>query len=200
MANKVRCKACGFIMDEGAYDECPACGVPSKMFEPFEDKVPEGRRKWLELHFHPVIVHAPQALGFLLILLVGLYLILVQAFGGGRLAEMLLPTVQIMSILLPITTFGGIVSGIIDGKMRYKRVDTILLKRKMLVGSIFLVLAVVMAVIAFLPSFRTGAGMQILYLVLNIGAFLCSMFLGIWGSALFMAVMPGPMPKKKKKA
>lgn len=198
MANRVRCKVCGFIMEEGKFDECPACGVAAKMFEAFDDKVPDNRRSWLEMHVHPVIVHAPQALGFLLILLAGLYFILAHTVPDSGLAAMLLPTVKILSVLLPLTVAAGIVSGLVDGTFRFKRLDTIYLKRKIALGSIFLVLAVVMAFLAFRPAFPTGIGIELGYLALNVGAFLCSMFLGLWGAALTQAVMPGPFPAKKK--
>ena len=39
---------------------CPACGVPAKMFEPYDDKVSEARRRMIDLHIHPVIVHSPR--------------------------------------------------------------------------------------------------------------------------------------------
>ncbi len=70
MKEKVRCKACGYILDKDALGEvCPACGVKKEMFEPWDDKVGALRRSILEMDLHPVIVHAPQALTFLLLIL-----------------------------------------------------------------------------------------------------------------------------------
>lgn len=196
-AAKVRCKACGFIMAEGVYDECPACGVPSKMFEPFDDKVPEERRKFLDLHIHPVIVHAPQALGFLLAILAVVYAILSQTSSVQALSAILLPAIQVMSVILPFTTLGGLISGMVDGRTRYKRIDTILLKRKIIVGSLFVLLSIALAVIALQPGYAGSLLLQLLYIVLGLGAFACSAFLGSWGAALTLAIMPGPYPKKK---
>ena len=198
MSAQVRCKACGFLMPDGVYDECPACGVPSKMFEPFEDKVPENRRKVLEMHLHPVITHAPQGLGFLVLILMGIYTVLAQISGSLSWRDMLLPTIQVMSILLPLTTFAGLLSGMLDGKYRYKRLDTKLLRKKILVGSTFLALSIGMGVLAFLPGFAADLAVQVAFLVLNAGAFACSVILGWWGAALNQAIMPGPFMKKKK--
>ena len=34
----VRCRACGFIMEEEKLgDVCPACGIPRKAFEPYKE-------------------------------------------------------------------------------------------------------------------------------------------------------------------
>ena len=39
MKEYLKCKACGFIMNkEGAPDLCPACGIPSKIFEDYKVK------------------------------------------------------------------------------------------------------------------------------------------------------------------
>ena len=70
MANLIRCKACGFVTDQGKIkDVCPACGVPAKMFEPYTHPVSLKRRRILDLHTHPVMVHFPQAFALTLFLL-----------------------------------------------------------------------------------------------------------------------------------
>ena len=70
MGQLVICKACGFIMlEEKLGDVCPACGVLKKMFEPHNDRVSEKRRKVLEMHIHPIMVHFSQAFAFSVFLL-----------------------------------------------------------------------------------------------------------------------------------
>ena len=70
MKEHVRCKACGYILEKDALGEvCPACGVKKEMFEPWEDKVGAARRLWLDLHVHPIVVHLPNAISPMLVLL-----------------------------------------------------------------------------------------------------------------------------------
>ncbi len=198
MKNMVRCKACGFLMEEGKYHECPACGVPEKMFEVYEDKVPAQRRKILKMHLHPVIVHAPQAFGFVLFVLGAIRVFLTFTGLFPELdRDYLYPGLEVMAVLLPLTILGGILSGLLDGKVRYKKLNTIMLKNKMMVGSLFLILSIGMMVVAFMPAFRTDVVLELIFMGLNAGAFACSVILGLWGAALNMAEMPGPWPKKK---
>ncbi len=200
MRKKVWCKACGYITYEGDFTECAACGAPARVFEPYDDRVSEGRRAWLDKHVHPIIVHAPQALGFLLLLLLAVYFVQVQFMKGGSLAAMLLPTILVMSVLLPITVFGGMLSGMIDGKIRFKKISTILLRRKIVLGTLFLLLSGGMLAVALLPGFAADKGLEILYFLLNLAAFVCSMILGLWGTSLTPAIMRGGMPKKHSAA
>jgi uncharacterized membrane protein len=195
----VRCKACGFIMSEGAYHSCPACGVPEKMFEPFDDKIPEARRKVLELHIHPIIVHAPQALGFLILLMSVTYMVLSQWFPGGEIASYVVITLKVLSVILPVLVVGGFMSGLLDGMYRYKTVSSPLLVRKMIIGTSFFVVSLLMAAVIFQPAFSSELGVQILYLGLSLLAFLCTAMLGKWGASLVGGIMPGPFVKKKKK-
>lgn len=197
--NKIRCKACGFIFGEGLYDQCPACGVPSKMFEPFEDKLPDERRKWLDKHFHGIIVHAPQGLGFLTIPLVILYII-VAANVGSALEQTLYSALSVMAILLPLTVFAGWISGMIDGRVRYKTISSIILRRKILLGVAFLLTSGFMPVVIFQAGFAANTALQIVFLALNLAAFGCSVILGKYGASLNLGEMPGPYPKKKKPA
>ncbi len=61
MAELVRCKACGDVaVSDKIKEVCPACGVPAKMFAPFNSPISLKRRRILDLHTHPVMVHFPQ--------------------------------------------------------------------------------------------------------------------------------------------
>src|SRR5258708_5792259 len=124
MKKMVRCKACGFIMEEGKYGVCPACGVAEKMFEPYEDKVPANRRAILNWDIHPIIVHFPVGFSFLTFGLVVTEIILLQVGSIGRLFGALLATLEVVSVLFPVFTLGGFLSGLLDGYYRYKSVTT----------------------------------------------------------------------------
>ncbi len=182
----VRCKSCGYIMEaEKVGQLCPACGVPARQFEPYDDKLSEKRRMILEFHIHPVIVHMPQALSALLVVFC---LALFLPLGGflGKLAD----TSQVLALLLPFTAIAAIASGIYDGKLRFRSLKPILLKRKILLGLGFLVCSTAGAVIA--GTLGLGNTLNVLLLLACSAASLgCGAFLGIIGSRLGIAKFPG---------
>ncbi len=194
----IRCRACGYIMTEGSHHTCPACGVGEKMFEPWDDKVPVNRRKVLDLHIHPIIVHAPQALGFLMLFISAVFLVINLAWRGNELGMYLLTTLKVLAVLLPVFVIGGFLSGLLDGWYRYKSVTTPLLVKKMVVGCAFFVVAGLMLVLVFQESFPSSTGLQLLFVLANLVAFGCTAILGLWGASLVGAVMPGPFPKMMK--
>jgi len=199
MKKLVYCKACGYIFEEGKYKFCPACGVPEKMFAPYEDKIPADRRKILKLDIHPVVVHAPQAIAFIVLLLAGAMVVLSQFFSETmHYAADLAITIKVLCLILPVTVIGAIVTGVLDAKYRYKVTNTIALNRKKLVGSIFFVCSIGMLFMSMHDGFISEFWVQGLFIAANLGAFACTAILGIWGAKLTHGIMGGPMPKKKK--
>ena len=142
MASLVRCKACGYIMEESRLNSnivCPLCGVSKNMFEPYQDPVSENRRKLLKLHLHPMIVHFPQAFSstmlFLTVLVFFFDTTFTQITGGLR--QHLLTTVRVLAVLLPLSLIAAFISGIIDAVARYKRIHSPYLFIKITVGTIY---------------------------------------------------------------
>ncbi len=120
MKNLIRCKACGCVTNEGTVkDIFPACGVPAKMFEPYTHPVSLKRRRILELHSHPVLVHFPQAFAITLFLLA-----LTAFFVQNNLQEMLFSTINVLSFLLSFSVAAAIATGFWDGKIRFRRITT----------------------------------------------------------------------------
>lgn len=198
MKDMVRCKACGYIMEKDSLvDICPACGVKKEMFEPWEDKVGALRRFILDKHLHPVIVHAPQALTFLLLLLSAAF----PLFGADLQNTYLWPAVVVMSWLLPITIVATILSGFFDAMVRYRKVATPALLQKQILGYLLLAASVVMVVLASSGTFASLT-IWLSYLAANLVAMATSAILGIKGSKLTHAAMPGDkiFMKKKKPA
>jgi len=198
MKDMVRCKACGYIMEKDSLsDVCPACGVKKEMFEPWEDKVGAARRFYLDLHVHPIVVHLPNSFAPVL-LLVALAYALLPAQNAY-----LWPVLQLLSWIFPLTVVGGFLSGLVDGKVRYRKVSTPLLLRKIFVGSLFIVASVVQAVLVSVAPFGAGfTGIWIGYTVTAFLSLIAASVLGKWGSSLFHAAMPGDkvfLGKKKKK-
>jgi hypothetical protein len=201
MKDKVRCKACGYILEKDALGEvCPACGVKKEMFEPWEDKVGEFRRKWLEFDFHPVTVHFPVGLSALTLLLV-LTFPLFAGFGDLQ-GRFLFPATAVPSWILPVTVLGGIITGMADSKVRYRKVATPALLRKIIVGFVLFISSSTQAALVAEGDFST-ATLWLGYLAAAVVSMACAATLGIWGAKLMVGVMPGDkffMKKKKKPA
>ncbi len=199
MKELVRCKACGYIMDKDALvDVCPACGVKKEMFEPWEDKVGALRRFILEKHLHPVVVHAPQALTFLLLLLVAAF----PLFGASLQNSYLWPAIVVMTWMLPVSLVATLLSGYFDAMVRYRRIATPALVQKQVYGYVFLAASIVMIVVVSTGSFA-NLTTWLSYAGANLVAMAVSALLGVKGSKLTHAVMPGDkifLKKKKKPA
>ncbi len=185
MRNEVYCKACGYIMREEKLGEvCPACGVPKTAFEPYKEKLSKKRRFILDLHIHPITVHFPQAFaGILPVLIIG-GILLTCKFG-----DMLISTATVLIYLLPLTVLPSIAAGLIDGKTRFKSLTTIALKRKIITGSLLLVLSILMAVYTFTQHITMSS--YPLILAMSIACILCQVILGQIGNKLMDSKLPG---------
>lgn len=182
----MRCKACGFIIDQKKIkDVCPACGVSAKIFEPYKDPVSAKRRRMLDLHSHPVMVHFPQAFALTLLLFS-----FFTFFAPDVIRDHLFSTISVLSFLLPFSVAGAIVTGLLDGRVRFRKVTTPMLKVKIILSVIFLVNAVIMALLASTQhtfSFST----HITYFMLAVIVSLCGASLGWIGGRLLDAKFPG---------
>ncbi len=184
MKNFLRCKACGYIMKEGDYDVCPACGVPKTAIEPYKMTISEKRHKILDLHIHPIIIHFPQAFT-----LFGVVLLIVLVFIRGALGDALLSTAKVLVTLLPFAAVAGFFSGILDGRTRFKKLKAPLLKKKIVLGCAFTVCSIVSAVFIYFadPSDFTW----IIEILLLLVCTALSSFLGRIGASLSEAKLPG---------
>lgn len=183
----VICNVCGYIMEDGEHhDQCPACGVSKKAFSPYKDKVKPKRRKLLNLHMHNIIVHFPQAFAvFMLFLLVAVFLI------EDPLKAEFAATAKILAIFLPLSVLAGLFTGLIDGKTRYKRLNTIIFKRKIAVGIVFFLCSVGIVILLTVSSLTSGSGNHIFALILAAICSAASVFLGHNGGRLSGTEVPG---------
>ena len=186
MSDLIRCKACGYVTGGGRIkDVCPACGVPAKMFEPYTDPVAEKRRRILRLHIHPIIVHFPQSFAFTLFVLAVLSLVAPPQINDG-----LHCTIRVLSFILPFSLILALLTGLVDGKTRFRRVTTPFLKKKIIFGLSFLFTSILIAAAAFtLPL--SAAAVTALFTMLTIIAMGFSIALGLIGSELLEAKFPG---------
>ena len=186
MAEMVVCKSCGFIMEKGKVrDRCPACGVPAKMFLPHDERISPRRKFLLALEIHPVLVHFPQAFTTTLLLL-SIAGPALNRWSGNSIAA----TVRVLGLLLPFTLALSIAAGLFDGKIRFRKVTTPLLKRKTFLGILFLLFsAAAAACVLILPQ---GSSRYFLATAAcSLPALGCAVILGLIGSSLHNARFPG---------
>jgi uncharacterized membrane protein len=186
MANLIRCKACGYVTKEGKIkDICPACGVGAKMFAPYTDPVSEKRRMLLDLHIHPIMVHFPEAFTITLFLLAAS-----SYFAPAAIKEALFSSIQVISLLLPFFVVLSIITGLFDGKIRFRKVTTPLMKKKIIIGVIFLIISIVLAFVAFSGGI-SASPVREYFILLTIIAVACGTGLGLLGGHLMDAKFPG---------
>ena len=186
MANLIRCKACGYVTKEGKIkDICPACGVGAKMFAPYTDPVSEKRRMLLDLHIHPIMVHFPEAFAITLFLLAAS-----SYFAPAAIEEALFTSIKVISLLLPFFVIPSIVTGLFDGKIRFRKVTTPLLKKKIIISVLFLIISIALAFVAFSVGL-TASPFREYFIILSVIAMACGTGLGLLGGHLIDAKFPG---------
>ncbi len=185
MKTYIRCKACGFIMDENHLENlCPACGLPKTVFEPYTKKISPQRQFIIDQHIHPISVHFPQVFIAVIIVMLSLGFWVDDPLRGEFLVAAKL------SILgFPLSVFIGFITGLIDGKIRFKKLNTPLLKNKAIVGIILQILSIAVFTLYWVNGF-TPITMQIIIL-LSIVSALCGVYLGRAGSSMFNSMMAG---------
>ena len=129
------CKPCGYVMKESELgDLCPACGLPRKVFEDYKERMSPGRSWLLQLDLHPIAVHFPQSALVFTLLAIILNLIMPNFFP-----EILMGATIYSAVIFPFVVLAAFISGLIDGKLRFKSVLTPILKKKIIYSSIMLV-------------------------------------------------------------
>jgi rubredoxin/uncharacterized membrane protein len=146
----VRCKACGYIMEEGKLaDRCPACGAPKSAFMPYTDPLSTRRRNLLKLDLHPVAVHFPVSLTAAILVFV-----IAVAFLSDTARSMLVDTTKILLLLVPVLVIAAGVIGFIDGRVRFRKIkNSMILKRKIVYASLLFVVLTAQTVIVWIFGF-----------------------------------------------
>jgi uncharacterized membrane protein len=166
-------------------DKCPACGVAAKMFEPYTEKISPKRKRILSLELHPVLVHFPQAF---IISIFALSLIALAAYGNVR--ATVIAAIIVLAIALPFTVIAAFLAGLLDGKVRFRRVTTPILKQKMILGVLFLLCSCgIFAVVLSQPM--ASPAPIIVVALLSLPALGCATLLGLLGSSILNSKFPG---------
>jgi uncharacterized membrane protein len=170
--------------DSHLKDACPACGLPKTVFEPYTKKISPRRKFLLDQHIHPVAVHFPQVL---MLLCIVMPLLSIMFSDPLRLEFLAIAKWSILA--LPWTVLLGFVTGLLDGKLRFKKVTTPLLKNKMIAGIIFQLLSIIACTLYLL----NGLTLPTIWLivVINVLSTPLAIYLGKAGSSMFDSIIPG---------
>jgi rubredoxin/uncharacterized membrane protein len=137
MKKLYRCRVCGYILERtDPPGICPACGVKGKIFEEYESPISKKRRKMLGLHAHPVIVHLPNAFVACMFLI---SFLLVS--GVVKEQTVFMGMLRAIVLILPFSAIFAAIAGIFDGKLRFKRIDTPHLKKKLVLAGFFILIS-----------------------------------------------------------
>jgi uncharacterized membrane protein/rubredoxin len=187
MSPLTRCKVCGYITAEDKLkDRCPACGAPRSAFEPFADRISRRRRRFLDLNIHPMAVHFPQAFASSL-----LVLMIAPLVFKGTMRDLFFSTAKLLSLFLPLFVAASMLVGYLDARSRLKRVrrSSILIK-KIIYGCLFFILSVALALLIWLKGL-SAPGTIACGIILALGGSIFSILLGLLGSRLILAAVPG---------
>ena len=178
MKKYLKCRVCGFIgTSEEIKKVCPACGAPLSSFVGYEHQIGSKRLKILQLQLHPILVHIPQSLAMLSLVIIGLaYLI------EGKVAQNLVTAEKILLIILPVSVVIAMAAGLLDAKTRFPKKFGPRIFEKMIFGSALLVSSILTAVLFNLEVFSTLG--RIAIIVLNLINLACSAILGQKGASL----------------
>ena len=160
-------------------------GYRQKCLNLITDPVSEKRRKILGLHIHPIIVHFPQSFAFTLFVLAVLSFVAPPQING-----VLNCTMQVISSALPFFLILALLTGLVDGKIRFRKVTTPFLKKKIIFGLSFLFTSILIAAVAFALQLSSVPVMA-LFTMLTIIAVGFSIALGLIGDELMEAKLSG---------
>ena len=145
MKKLYKCRVCGYVVErKDPPGICPACGVKGKIFEEYESPISEKRRKVLELNIHPVMVHLPIAFVSSLFLLS-----LMRIVGVVEEQSVFMGMLNALIMILPFVVISATMAGMYDGKLRFRRLDTPHLKKKLVLASFLILISVSLFVIQY---------------------------------------------------
>lgn len=179
------CKPCGYVMTESELgDVCPACGLPRKVFTEHKERMSAGRSKWLHLDLHPIAVHFPQTL-----LVLMLQALLLNVVFPNFHPSVMLGAATFTAVLFPFSVLGAFLSGLADGKMRFKSLTTPTMKKKILYSTFMLIASIFTPFLALgnVDSLMT----KLLLIVCGLVALVCGFVLGHEGKRLMNIGMGG---------
>ena len=92
-------------------------------------------------------------------------------------------------LALPFSVLLGFITGLVDGKLRFKKLTTPLLINKIRVGVVLQILSIVIFALYLRNGFTTTT--MVVIIILSILSTACGAFLGKTGSSMFDSILPG---------
>ncbi len=183
------CRLCGYVRRVGKGGVCPACGARERAFLPYEHKASEQRRMFLKLDVHPVSVHF--TISYIAVIAL---LYIISIFSSELVGISIEGTRDLQIIFFPFLVIGGGITGIIDGKIRFRKLTTPYLQRKIILGSGLFVISVL---IFFVHNLSTTDGLiGLLEGLLIFSAFGIASYLGWIGAEMICPIVPVGRPKE----
>jgi len=181
-----KCRVCGYVLEREELPViCPACGVKGKIFEEYEPPVSRKRRKALELNIHPILVHFPIAFVFSMFLLS--LSISLNIFNDPS----VFPAMRGVIIwVLPFVAVFATIAGLYDGKLRFKRINTPHLKKKLILAVFFIFFSLLILVMQEFFSLDNST-FNIIMLFFSLVIFGIAVLLGFIGGKLLEAKVRG---------
>lgn len=178
------CRVCGYVRLVGKGGRCPACGVRDTAFVPYQHKASFKRRTFLKLDVHPVAVHFT-----ITYTAVSALLFFVLLFIDELLGVPLQGILDLQITFLPLLIISGGVTGLIDGKIRFRKIKTPYLLRKIILGCVLFVVSIILLIIHI-----RNPGDDIIFLliegiIISIAFFIAS-YLGWIGAELISPIVP----------
>lgn len=186
MRSHIQCGVCGYIGEDSTIKQvCPACGAPLSSFTHYEYGINEKRLSNLKLHLHPVLVHFPISIAILSFI----FLLIAFFMGSGANNQWILIE-KIISIILPFSIIAAMAAGLFDAKSRLRDVVGRMQKQKIQLGTYFLVVSCVSAILINYEVF-TFFG-RVVILLLGLLGIVFSALLGKKGAALLSVLIKDP--------
>ncbi len=181
------CRPCGYVMKESELEDvCPACGLPRKVFVDYKERMSPGRNRILKLDLHPIAVHFPQTMLIILI-----QALLLNLIFPHLIPEVFIGTARFTAFVFPFAVFGAFLSGLIDGKLRFKSVTTPVLKMKIIYSSVMFLVSLLTPFFAWEGIEETASKLWLL--CIGAVALFCAIVLGHAGKRLMNIGMGGAM-------
>ncbi|MCK9452788.1 MAG: hypothetical protein M0Q90_13930 [Bacteroidales bacterium] len=185
MAELVRCRPCGYVMEADKLgDVCPACGMPRKVFEPYRERVSRKRIMVLDLDLHPIAIHFSQTF----VGAIPLIFLFTALFPGFYFDELMVVN-KVMIITLPLTMIVAFSSGMIDGFTRFKTFNTPMLLKKIVLSGLITLLSTIASVLVIKNGLTPDNRIVVILLIL--GCLTFAVKLGLMGKKLLNVILPG---------
>ena len=183
------CRLCGYVRHVSKGGVCPACGAREKAFLPYEHKASKERRMFLKLDVHPVSVHF--TISYIAVIAL---LFIISLISSEILGIPIEGTRDLLVIFFPLLVIAGGITGIIDGKVRFRKLSTPYLQRKIILGSVLFVASVLILLIHNLKS--SDQMLVLLEGLLIFTAFGLASYLGWIGAEMICPIVPVGRPKE----